>query len=155
MLEAKIIRPSKSPYSSLVVLVRKRDGKLRFCVDYRTLNSKTIKDSHSLPRIDETLDALMGAKFFSSLDLKAGYWQVPVKEEDKPKTAFTVCPLGFYEFNSLPFGAVNAPACFQRLMMTAMGDLHLKECLLYLDDIIIFSSTFDEHLFRFCIPETA
>ena len=148
MLEAKIIRPSKSPYSSPVVLVRKRDGKLRFCVDYRTLNSKTIKDSHSLPRIDETLDALMGAKFFSSLDLKAGYWQVPVKEEDKPKTAFTVGPLGFYEFNSLPFGAVNAPACFQRLMMAAMGDLHLKECLLYLDDIIIFSSTFDEHLSR-------
>ena len=148
MLDANIIRPSKSPYSSPVVLVRKPDGKLRFCVDYRTLNSKTIKDAHALPRIDETLDALMGAKYFSSMDLKAGYWQVPVKEEDKPKTAFTVGPLGFWEFNSLPFGAVNAPACFQRLMMAAMGDLHLRECLLYIDDIIIFSRTFDEHISR-------
>ena len=135
-------------YPSPVVLVRKPDGKLRFCVDYRTLNSKTIKDAPALPRIDETLDALMGAKYFSSIYLKAGYWQVPVKEEDKPKTAFTVGPLGFWEFNSLPFGAVNAPACFQRLMMAAMGDLHLRECLLYIDDIIIFSRTFDEHISR-------
>ena len=148
MLQANIIRPSKSPYSSPIVLVRKRDGKLRFCVDYRTLNSKTVKDAHSLPRIDETLDALIGAKYFSSLDLKAGYWQVPLKESDKPKTAFTAGPLGFWEFNSLPFGLANAPACFQRLMTLAMGDLHLKECLLYLDDIIIFSKTFPEHLER-------
>ena len=148
MLQANIIRPSKSPYSSPIVLVRKRDGKLRFCVDYRTLNSKTIKDAHALPRIDETLDALIGARYFSSLDLKAGYWQVPLKESDKPKTAFTAGPLGFWEFNSLPFGLANAPACFQRLMTIAMGDLHLKECLLYLDDIIIFSKSFPEHLER-------
>ena len=82
------------------------------------------------------------------MDLKAGYWQLPVKEEDKPKTAFTVGPLGFWELNSLPFGAVNAPACFQRLMLAAMGDLHLRECLLYIDNIIIFNRTFDEHISR-------
>lgn len=148
MLKADIIRPSKSPYSSPIVLVRKRDGKLRFCVDFRTLNSRTIKDAHALPRIEETLDSLQGASFFSSLDLKAGYWQVPLKECDKPLTAFTAGNLGFWEFNFLPFGLCNAPACFQRLMMLAMGDLHLKECLLYLDDIIIFSKTFEEHLTR-------
>ena len=148
LADANIIRPSKSPYASAVVLVRKSNGELRFCVDYRTLNSRTIKDAHSLPRMDETLDALQGSKYFSSLDLKAGYYQVPLKEEDKQKTAFTAGPLGFWEFESLPFGLSNAPACFQRLMSMAMGDLHLKHCLLYLDDIIIFSNTFEDHLVR-------
>ena len=146
MLEADVIRPSQSPFASPVVLVRKKDGKLRFCVDYRRLNSRTVKDSHPLPRIDETLDSLAGAKYFSSLDLKAGYWQVEVSEEDKAKTAFTVGPLGFYEFNVMPFGLVNAPATFQRLMQASLGDLHLNQCLLYLDDIIVFSRTFEEHL---------
>ena len=125
---------------------RKKDGKLRFCIDYRRLNSKTIKDSYPLPRIDETLDLLSGAKYFSSLDLKAGYWQVEVAEIDKPKTAFTAGPLDFYEFNVLPFGLSNSPATFQRLMQASLGKLHLNQCLLYLDDIIIYSETFEEHL---------
>ena len=148
MLDANVIRPSTSPYASPIVLVRKKDGKLRFCVDYRKLNSKTVKDAHALPTIDETLDCLVGAKYFSSLDLKSGYWQVEVKENDKPKTAFTAGPLGFFEWNSMAFGLVNAPATFQRVMQAAMGDLYLNQCLLYLDDIIIFSKSFNEHIER-------
>ena len=126
MLDANVIRPSTSPYASPIVLVRKKDGKLRFCVDYRKLNSKTVKDSHALPTIDGTLDCLVGAKCFSSLDLKSGYWQMDVEENDKPKTAFTVGPLGFSEWNFMAFRLVNAPATFQRVMQAAMGDLHLN-----------------------------
>ena len=150
MLETNVIRPSLSPYASPIVLVRKKDGKLRFCIDYRKLNSKTVKDAHSLPTIEETLDSLVGACYFTSLDLKAGYWQVELAEEDKEKTAFTAGPLGFYEFNVLPFGLVNAPATFQRVIQLAMGDLHLTKCLLYLNDIIVYSRTFEEHLDRLC-----
>ena len=148
MLKAKVIRESNSPFASPIVLVRKPDGSLRFCIDFRKLNSRTVKDSYPLPRIDDTLDSLIGARYFSSLDLKAGYWQIELAEEDKAKTAFTVGPLGFYEWETLPFDLVNAPATFQRLMQQTMADIHLKECLLYLDDIIVFSKTFDEHLKR-------
>ena len=146
MLEAGAIRESTSPFSSNVVLVRKKDNSLRFCIDFRKLNARTIKDAYSLPRIDETIDSLAGSKYFSKLDLRSGYWQVEIKEEDKFKTAFTVGPLGFYECNRMAFGLTNAPASFQRLMERCMGDLNLKECLIYLDDIIIFSKTFDEHM---------
>jgi transposase InsO family protein len=145
MLQAGHIRPSQSPWSSPVVLVRKKDKSLRFCVDYRSLNRKTIRDAFPLPRIDETMDALCGAKYFSSLDLRAGYWQVGVKEEHKERTAFTIGPLGFYEFQSMPFGLTNSPATFQKLMHRCLGDLH-KDCLVYLDDIIIFSTDLDEHM---------
>ena len=148
MLKAKVIKESTSPFASPIVLVRKKDGKLRFCIDYRKLNSRTVRDALSLPRIDETLDSLVGAKFFSCLDLKSGYWQVQQAEEDQEKTAFTVGPLGFYEWETMPMGLVNSGATFQRLMQSTMGDIHLKECLLYLDDIIVFSSTFSEHLSR-------
>lgn len=96
--------------------------------------------------IEDTLDRLDGATYFSKLDLKSGYWQVEIREEDKKKTAFTVGPLGFFECNRMPFGLTNAPATFQRLMETCMGDMNLKECLLFLDDILIFSSTFTGHL---------
>ena len=118
----------------------------RFCIDYRRLNSRTVRNAHSLPRIDETLDALEGASWFSSLDLCIGYWQVEVKEEDKPKTAFTVGPLGFFECNIMPFGLTNSPATFQYLMEKVIGNLNLKSCLVYLDDIVIFSSSIEEHL---------
>ena len=94
------------------------------------------------------MDALSGSKYFSKLDLKAGYWQVGIKESDKYKTAFSVGPLGFYECNRMAFGLTNAPATFQRLIERCMGDIHLKECLIYLDDIIIYSQTFEEHLHR-------
>ncbi|KAL5006849.1 hypothetical protein ScPMuIL_015655, partial [Solemya velum] len=121
---------------------------LRVCVDYRELNKRTVKDAFSLPRLDETLDALVGAKYFSCLDLKNGYWQVEVSDQDKAKTAFSVGPLGFYQFNRMAMGLTNSPSTFQRLMQTCMGDLNLVICLLFLDDIIVFSSTFEEHLQR-------
>ena len=143
-----VIRRSQSPYASNVVIVRKKNGALRFCLDMRILNTKTIRDSYSLPRIDSTLNVLSGSKWFSVLDLKSGYWQVPLAEEDKCKTAFTVGPLGFWECERMPFGLTNAPATFQRLMENCMGDLHLSYCLLYLDDIIVFSSSYEEHLVR-------
>ena len=148
MLDAGAIRESQSPFSSNVVLVCKKDGSLRFCIDYRKLNNRTVKDAYYLPRIEETIDTLSGSKYFSKLDLRSGYWQVGVKESDKMKTAFLVGPLGFFECNRMAFGLCNAPASFQRLMERCMGELHLRECLIYLDDIIIFSKTFDEHLVR-------
>ena len=112
----------------------------------RILNSRTIPDSYSLPRIDSTFDVLSGAKWFSVLDLKSGYWQVPLVKEDKCKTAFTVGPLRFWECERMPFGLTNASTTFQRLMENCMGDLHLTYCLLYLDDIIIYSRTYKEHI---------
>ena len=148
MLEAGAIRESKSPYCSNVVLARKSDGSLRFCIDLRKLNNRTIKDAYNLPRIDETIDTLLGSKYFSKLDLRSGYWQVEIKEEDKHKTAFSLGPLGFFECNRMAFGLTNAPATFQRLMETCMGEMNLKECLIFLDDILVFSSTFEEHLER-------
>ena len=148
MLDIGAIRNCKSPFSSNVVIVRKKDGTIRFCIDYRKLNQRTVKDAYAIPRIDDTLHHLAGAKYFSTLDIKSGYWQVGLKETDKAKTAFQVGSLGFYECNRMPFGLCNAPATFQRLMERCMGELNLRDCLIYLDDIIIFSSTFEEHLER-------
>jgi hypothetical protein len=138
MLACGAIRPSESPYSSNVVLVRKKDGSLRVCLDFRKLNSKTIRDAYFLPRIEDTLDSLHGATWFSSLDLQSGYWQIEMEEEDKAKTAFSVDKLGFYECNRMPFGLTNAPATFQRAMNCALKDA--PNCFAYLDDIIVFSS---------------
>ena len=112
MSDLGVIRHSESPYGSNVVLVRRKDGKLRFCIDLRRLNSVTVKDAYSLPRIDDSFDALSGAKWLSTLDLKSAYWQVELAEEDREKTAFTVGPLGFWECNRMPFGLTNAPATF-------------------------------------------
>ena len=148
MIEVGAIRKSNSPWASAVVLVRKRDGSLRFCIDLHKLNACTIKDAYSLPRIDETLDCLGGAIIFTSLDLKSGYWQVEMEEELKPLTAFTVGPLGFYECERMPFGLTNAPATFQHLMENCLGELHLNWCIIYLDDIIVFSNSPEDHLHR-------
>lgn len=148
MLDVEAIRPSQSPYSSNIVLVRKKDGSLRFCIDYRKLNSRTIKDAYNLPRIDDTIDRLVGSKYFSKLDLTSSYWQVELEEEDKEKTAFSVSGIGHFECNRMGFGLTNAPATFQRLMERCMGELNLRDCLVFLDDILIFSKTFDEHLDR-------
>ena len=149
MLEIRAIRKSNSPWASAVVLVRKKDGSLRFCIDLRKLNARTIKDVYSLPRVDETLDCLGGSVIFTSLDLKSGYWQVKMDEMSKQLTAFTVGPLGFYECERMPFGLTNAPATFQRLMESCLGDLHLNWCIIYLDDIIVFSEMPKEHIKRF------
>ena len=148
MLDLGAIRPSNSPWASAIVLVRKKDGRLRFCIDLRRLNNRTVKDAYSLPKIESILDSLLGAKIFSTLDLKAGYWQVEMAEECKAYTAFTCGPLGFYECDTMPFGATNAPATFQRLMHDCLGDLNMRWCIVYLDDIIIFSDSKEEHLKR-------
>ena len=148
MLEIGAIRSSSCPWANAVVLVGKKDGSLRFCIDLRCLNARTIKDAYSLPHIEETLDCLGGATIFTSLDLKSGYWQVEMDEDSKPLTAFTVGPLGFYECERMPFGLTNAPATFQRLMESCLGELHLNWCIIYLDDIIVFSTTPAGHLKR-------
>ena len=145
MLERNVVSPSQSPWSSPVVLVRKRDGSARFCVDYRKVNALTTKDAYPLPRIDETLDTLSGAKWFSTLDLISGYWQVEIEECDREKTAFCTSE-GLYQFNVMPFGLCNAPATFQRLMDTVLAGLQWDHCLVYLDDIIVVGRTFEEHL---------
>ena len=145
MLDLGAIRHSSSPWASAVVLVRKKDGRLRFCIDLRRLNNRTVKDSYSLPRIDQILDSMYGALIFSALDLKAGYWQVEMDEDCKAYTAFTVGPLGFFECETMPFGATNAPATFQRLMDSCLGELNAQWCIVYLDDIIVFSATPAEH----------
>ena len=145
MLDLDVIRPSNSPWTSNVVLVRKPNGELRFCIDLRRINQRSVADAYYLPRIDETLDTLAGAKYFTSLDLKSGYWQVEMEEDAKQYTAFTVGPLGFYECNRMPFGLKNAPATFQRLMQRVLGDLHLNGCVVYIDDIVIYSKTEEEH----------
>lgn len=139
-----VIRPSKSPYASPVVIVTKKDGSLRLCIDYRRLNSCSTRDAFPRPRIEEALEALGQAKFFSTLDLTSGHWQVEVAEHDKHKTAFST-PMGLFEANRMPFGLQNAPSTFQRLMTCCFGDLNFTHLLIYLDDLIIFSKTFDEH----------
>ena len=114
----------------------------------RKLNNQTVKDAQSLPRIKDSLDCLDGATIFTSLDLQSGYWQVEITEDSKPLIAFTVGHLGFYECVWMPFGLTNAPATFQQLMETRLGEVHLKWCIIYLDDIIVFSKTPEEHIER-------
>ena len=148
MLDAGVIWPSNSPWCNAVVLVRKKDGSLRFCIDFRKLNSLTVKDSHPLPRICETLESLAGAAHYSTFDMNSGFWQVPMDEESKQYTAFTLGSMGLYECESMPFRLCNAPPTFQRLMQNCLGELNLTYCLIYLDDVIVFSETPEEHLWR-------
>ena len=148
MVEVGAIRRIFSPGASAVVLVRKKDGGLRFCIDLCKLNNRTVKDGYSLPWIEDTLDCLHGAVWFSTLDLKSSYWQVELEEEAKPLTAFTMGPLGIWECKHMHFGLTNAPATFQRLMESCLGELHLNWCIIYLDDIIVFSRTPKVHPHR-------
>ncbi|UYV80839.1 ASB3, partial [Cordylochernes scorpioides] len=146
MLDAGIIRHSESPWSSPVILVKKKDGDWRFCVDYRRLNKVTKKYVYILPRIDDTLDSLKGAKFYSSKDLRSGYWQIEVDKADREKTAF-ITPDGLYEFLVMPFGLCNAPATFERMMDKILKGLKWTMALC-LDDIVVYSKLFNEHLHR-------
>lgn len=145
LLHKKFISPSKSSWSSPVVCVRKKDGSLRLCVDYRGLNQKTIKDRHPLPRIQETLDNLGGSSWFSVLDQGKAYHQGFIQPDCRHLTAF-ITPWGLFEWNRIPFGLTNAPAGFQRHMEDIVRDLRDEFVIPYLDDIIIFSKTFEEHI---------
>ena len=139
-----IIEPSSSAWCSPVVLVTKKDGSTRFCVDYRKLNAVTKKDSYPLPRIDDAIDSLTGSQWFSSLDLRTGYWQVQLSDDAKSKTAFST-GAGLWQFKVMPFGLCNAPATFERLMERVLSGLPITVALLYLDDILVPGKNFKQH----------
>ncbi len=145
MQNAGVVRPSCSPWAAPVVLVKKRDQSMRFCVDFRKLNAITCKDSFPLPLISEVLDSLGKAKYFSSVDLTSAYWHVRVAEQDVPKTAFVTFD-GTYEFVRMPFGLTGAPGTFQRAMQHALSGLAPHIALIYLDDVLVHSETFTDHL---------
>ena len=147
MLEQGIIEVSSSPWSAPVVLVKKKDGTIRFCVDYRKLNAVTRKNSYLLPRIDDVLDSLSRSKYFTTLDLQSGYHQVAMSPDSKDKTAFTT-HAGVYAYNVMSFGLCNAPPCFHRLISRVLHGLEWRVCLVYIDDVIFFAPNFAEHLSR-------
>ena len=151
MLEVGAIRPSQSPWCNVVVLVRNKDSTLCFCVNFRCLNVWMKKDSYPLPHIQEVLESMAGSAHFSLMDFKLGLWQIKMAPESQQYTAFTVGNLGFYEFTRMLFGLCNAPATFQHLMQNTLGELNLTYCVIYLDDVIIFGRTEEEHLECLCI----
>ena len=130
-----------------MVVARKHDGTFCMCLEYRRLNQCTVKDAQPLPRSDDILEAVGRARWFSCLDLASGYWQMPVAAKDRPKTAFSI-HRGQCQWKLIPFGLTNGPASFTRLMNLALDGLTWTYCLVYLDDIIVWSATFDEHLHR-------
>lgn len=149
MLEHGVIKPSTSPWSSPLWVVPKkldasRKRKWRLVIDYRKLNQKTIGDSYPLPNIEDTLDQLGHAQYFTTLDLTNGFHQIPMDPKDSPKTAFST-PNGHYEFTRMPFGLKNAPSCFQRMMNNVLTGLNNTQCFVYLDDIVLYGSTLDDH----------
>ena len=151
MLESGAIRPSQSAWCYAVVLVWKKDGGLWFCIDFCHLNACMKKDSYPLLRIQVVLESLVGAGHFSCLDLKSGFWQIKMEEVSKQYTTFTVGNLGFFECNCMPFGLCNALATFQWIMQNCLDKLNLIYCLIYLDNLIVFSQTMEEHLHHLCV----
>jgi hypothetical protein len=147
MLRHGVIEPAASPWASNVVLVSKKDGSLRFCVDYRAVNSVTYNDAYPLPLIDNCVNAMSGSTWFSTLDLRAGYHNIPVAERDRDKTAF-ITRRGCWRYTVMPFGLTTSPSVFQRLMDMVLHGLSYEICLVYLDDIVIFSNTYEEQLRR-------
>ena len=146
MLDGGTIHLSQSPWCNAVVLVCKKDGGLQFCIDFHKLNNRTKKDAFPLPWMQETMESMVGARFFSTMDLKSGFWQVKMAKESQQYTAFTVGSMGVYEFLRMPYGLCNALATFQRLMQNCLGELNLTYALIYLDDVIVFSWTEEDHL---------
>ena len=146
MLDGGAIRRSKSPWCNAIVLVRKKDRTLWFCINFRKLNARTKKDSFPLPRMQETMESMVGARFFSSMDLTSGFWQVQMSEKSWQYTAFTVGSLDMYEFLQMLYGLCNAHTMFQRLMQNCLGELNLTYALVYLDDVIMYSKMEEDHL---------
>ena len=142
MLEAGAIHPSQSPWCNVVVL----DSTMHFCMDFRHLNTRMKKDSYPLPHIQEALESMVELAHFSSMDFKSGFWQIKMAPGSQQYMAFKVSNLGFYEFTCMPFRLCNAPATFQHLMQNTLGELNLMYCVIYLDDIIVFGHTEEEHL---------
>ena len=145
MLQEGVIMPTNSPWASPVVMVTKKDGTCRFCIDYRKLNGVTRKNAYPLPRIDESVESLGGNNWFCTLDLQSGYWQIGMHPEDREKTAFTT-HRGLFEFNVMPFGLCNAPATFECMMEAMLSGLLGKSCLVYLDDVVVFGRSARECL---------
>ena len=129
-----------------MVLVKKKDGGLRFCINFQRLNTQTRKDTFPLPQIHDTMDALSGSKYYATVDLLLGFWQTPMEESLKQYIAFTVGTLGFFQCECMPFGLCNALATFQQLMTNCLGELNYLTCLVYLDDVVIYLSTQEEHI---------
>ena len=144
MLDVGAIKSSK--WSNAMVLVWKKDGGLRFCIDFQRLKAQTWKDAFLLPQIHDTIDALSGSKYYMIVDLLSGFWQTPMEESSKQYTAFTVGMWGFFQYKRMPFGLCNAPATFQRLMTNCLGELNNLTCLVYLNDVVIYLSTQEEHV---------
>ena len=148
MLRAGAIKPSNNPWSNAVVLVRKKDGDLHFCIDFRRPNCITKKDLFPLPRIQEAIQFLSGARAFSCIDLNSGFWQIQMEEESKPYTAFTMRSYRFYQFERMLFGLCKAPATCQRCMQECLGESNLNYCLIYMDGIVVYARTLQDHLYR-------
>ena len=154
MLESGTIQPNQSVWCNAVVLVRKKDGGLCFCIDFHHLNTLMKKDSYPLQRIQEASESLVGVGHFLCLDLKLGFWQMKLEDALKQCTTFRLGNLGFFICDHMPFELCNVPAMFQQLMQHCLGKLNLIYCLIYLDNLIVFSWTAEEHLHQLCVGST-
>ena len=146
MLDMGAIKPSKSAWSSVVVLSHKKDGEFRFCIDFQKLNTRTRKDAFLLHQIHDTINSLSGSKYYTTVDLLSGFWQTPMEESLKQYTTFTLGMLGFFQCECMPFRLCNTLATFQCLMTTCLGELNYLTCLVYLDNVVIYSSTQEDHV---------